>query len=147
MSRVSLNKVSTDKLQNELRRRARGMQTLQKKRERLIQQIQEIDAEIESIGGEAFLAAAAKRGRPAGRAGASGRARGGSRRRPRNEMNLVDALSKLLANKTMSVTEAAEAVQQAGYKTTSSSFRTIVNQTLINSGNFKRVSRGKYTAK
>lgn len=147
MSRVSLNKVSTNKLQDELRRRARGMQSLQKKRERLIQQIQEIDAEIESIGGEAFLAAA-RRGRPAGaKGGASGRARGGSRRRPRNDMNLVDALAKLLSNKTMSVTEAAEAVQQAGYKTTSASFRTIVNQTLINSGKFKRVSRGKYTAK
>lgn len=47
----------------------------------------------------------------------------------------------------MSVTEVAEAVQRQGYKTTSPSFRTIVNQTLINSGKFRPVSRGQYTAK
>jgi hypothetical protein len=62
-------------------------------------------------------------------------------------MNLIEALGKVLDGKTMSVTEVSEAVQKAGYKTTSPSFRTIVNQTLINSGKFKRVERGKYTAK
>ncbi len=38
--------------------------------------------------------------------------------------------------------------KQCGYMTTSPSFRTIVNQTLINHPKrFKRVSRGVYTAK
>ena len=74
-------------------------------------------------------------------------ASGGGRRRPKNDMNLVEALSKALDGKTMSVTEVAEAVQRQGYRTSSPSFRTIVNQTLINSGKFKRVSRGQYTLK
>ena len=43
---------------------------------------------------------------------------------------------------------ASEEVQRGGYMTTSPSFRTIVNQTLINHPKrFKRRSRGVYTAK
>ena len=134
MAKSSLTKVPISALQGELRRRARGVHALQRKREKLIRQVEEIDAEIREIGGTLGMAA-------------PGRAAAGGRKRPRNDMNLVEALSALLKNKTMSVTEAAEAVQRAGYKTTSASFRTIVNQTLINSGQFKRVSRGQYTAK
>ena len=40
-----------------------------------------------------------------------------------------------------------KAVQDFGYKTTSPSLRTIVNQTLINSEKFKRIERAYYTAK
>lgn len=130
MARRTLTKVSTEDLKTELRRRIGRLETLQRKRRRLAEQLAEVDAEIESLGGELN--------------GVAGR-RGG--KRPRNEMNLVDALAKVLKNKTMGVTEAAEAVQNAGYRTTSSSFRTIVNQTLINSDKFKRVARGQYTAK
>ncbi len=49
--------------------------------------------------------------------------------------------------KTMGVSDVAGAVQKAGYRTSSPSFRTIVNQALIASGKFKRVGRGQYTAK
>ena len=82
-------------------------------------------------------------------AGGSPRAKhqGGARRRPRNTMNLADALCELLREQTMSVTEIAEAVQKAGYKTSSPNFRTIVNQTLLKDGRFKRMGRGQYTAK
>lgn len=61
-------------------------------------------------------------------------------------MNLVEALVKVLTGRTMSVTEVTQAVQDAGYQTSSANFRTIVNQTLIKSKAFKKVSRGKYTA-
>lgn len=134
MAKKGLNSVSTTDLQTELRRRASRLRTLERKREKLQTQLEEVDAEIDEVGG-AFIQGAGRRGA------------GGGRRRPRNEMNLEDSLQKLLKNKTMGVTEAAEAVQEAGYKTTSASFRTIVNQTLINSPKFKRVSRGQYTAK
>ena len=40
----------------------------------------------------------------------------------------------------------AEAVQKAGYQTTSPNFRTIVNQTLLKKKHFKRVERGQYTS-
>jgi hypothetical protein len=46
----------------------------------------------------------------------------------------------------MSVSDVAEAVQKAGYKTTSAKFRSIVNHHLMK-GSFKRVGRGVYTAK
>lgn len=72
----------------------------------------------------------------------------GSRKRHRNDTSLVGALQQVLSGKTMGVTEAAEAVQQAGYKTTSPNFRTIVNQTLIkNPEVFSKQGRGLYTAK
>ena len=69
------------------------------------------------------------------------------RKRPRNEQNLADALADLLAKQTLSVTEASEQVQTAGYRTTSPNFRTIVNQTLLKDPRFKRVGRGRYTSK
>jgi hypothetical protein len=55
-------------------------------------------------------------------------------------------LAAVLKGKTMSVTDLAEAVQRAGYQTTSKTFRTIVNQALIkHSDTFKKISRGMYT--
>jgi hypothetical protein len=73
---------------------------------------------------------------------------GGTRKRHRNDANLVESLQQVLRGKTMGVTEAADAVQQAGYKTTSPNFRTIVNQTLIkNPDVFSKQGRGLYTAK
>jgi len=47
----------------------------------------------------------------------------------------------------MGVTEAAEAVKKAGYKTNAANFRVIVNQALLKHRNkFKKVERGQYTA-
>jgi hypothetical protein len=63
-------------------------------------------------------------------------------------MSLKEALRKSLSGRTLGVSEAAEAVQRAGYRTSSPSFRTIVNQALLSNPDlFKKVSRGKYTAK
>lgn len=153
-----LSNMSYEALHAELERRQRELGKLLTQRERLLSNLEDLDSKIESLGGGVVstagggggAAGGARRGRrkkaAAGRP--RGRARaGGGRRRPRNEMNLVEALRKTLSGKTMSVTEVAEAVQREGYKTTSDNFRTIVNQTLINSGQFKRVARGQYTAK
>ena len=128
----SLDNLSFDELQREMRRRERDMRRLVSKRDRLLAQVREVEDEINSLGG----------------AGAFGVTAGGQpRRRPRNDSSLSEALLDLLKNTTMSVTEAAEEVQRAGYQTTSASFRTIVNQTLIKDPRFKKVSRGQYTAK
>lgn len=124
-----LMELSVLELHAELARRQRTVSALRKRRDRLAEKLAALDAELSAMGGGRL---------------ASGT---GFRKRPKNDSNLVDALHALLDGKTMSVTEAAEEVQKAGYKTTSPSFRTIVNQTLINSGRFKRVSRGQYTSK
>ena len=73
---------------------------------------------------------------------------GGRGKRPKNKLNLVAALGKVLKKETLSVTDAAAAVQRIGYRTTSPNFRTIVNQALLaNRKVFKKVGRGQYTAK
>ncbi len=126
MAKSDLTDMSITALQSEIKRREKHAKSLQKRREKLVKQLAEIDAEIASIGG------------------LSGGARGG--RRPRNDSNLPEALVGVLTGKTMSVTEAADAVQKAGYITTSPNFRTIVNQALIRDKRFKRVGRGQYTA-
>lgn len=116
-------------LQRELRKRETYLKRLHGKRTRLLTALRSVEAEIAGLGGLP-------------RAG-----EGGVRRRARNETNLVEALAAALNGRTMSVTEVAAEVQRQGYVTTSPNFRTIVNQTLINSGKFKRTGRGQYTSK
>lgn len=109
-------------------RRSKVVNRLERRRAKLHAEIALVEAELGSFGALS--------------------SNGGIRRRPRNEMNLVDTLSKVLKNKTMSVTDAAQAARDAGYMTTAANFRTIVNQALIREKKtFKKVSRGQYTAK
>ncbi len=83
--------------------------------------------------------------------GLASRVRGnGSRsdgKRYKNERIFVKAFGKALKGKTMGATEAMEAVQKVGCRSTAKNFRMIVNLALIKSGKFKRVERGRYTAK
>lgn len=104
------------------------------KRSNLLAQVAELEREIRGcgVGPSGVLSL---RGQPAGRP------RGG------RSSTLAQALAALLKGKTMSVTDAAKAVQQAGYKTGSPNFRTIVNAALLaNKGLFTRKGRGLYTA-
>lgn len=126
MGKSRLSTLSTADLQREIMRRRRGIAGLERKRAKLLQQLEVVENEIREQGGAIGIEP--------------------GRKRPRNESNLADALANLLANATMSVTEAAEKVQEAGYRTTSPNFRTIVNQTFLKDKRFKRVSRGRYTA-
>lgn len=121
----NLAKLSTQEIQSELRKREAAIKRLEKARQKAFERLNDIDAALSELGGSA----------------------GGVRRRARNDSNLVDALYQVLSGATMGVTEVAGAVQQAGYRTTSPNFRTIVNQALIKDKRFKRVGRGKYTAK
>ncbi len=126
MAKSDLTDMSITALQSEIKRREKHAKSLAKRREKLVRQLAEIDAELAELGGM------------------PGGGKGG--RRPRNESNLPDALADVLYQNEMSVTEAADAVRAAGYITTSPNFRTIVNQALIRDGRFKRVGRGLYTA-
>jgi hypothetical protein len=135
-----LSHLSFDDLQAELRRRAKAGQGLQRKRASLLTRLNAVEDRMRELGIHTNGVAA-----PRGRAGRVGAIPG--RKRARNEMNLCDALAKVLKGKTMGVTEVAEAVQKAGYRTTAANFRTIVNQCLIkNNKVFKKVERGQYTA-
>jgi hypothetical protein len=143
---TNLESISLEALEAELERRQDRLQALLEEHGRLMAAAARLGGEFRQAGGRAGGAAApsgARRGRP------PGKKRGAKPgvKRPRNEMNLVEAMASLLKGKTMNVTKIAEEVQKAGYNTTSPNFRTIVNQTLIKSDRFKKVSRGQYTAK
>lgn len=136
MAKKGLEHLSLVDLQQEIRRRQRQLErqfkALAQKRERLIEQVNQIDAEL----AQCQIEIKANGGDPPG-----------TRKRPRNESNLADALAEMLSERVMTVTEVAAAVQEAGYKTTSPNFRTIVNQTLLKDPRFKRIGRGQYTVK
>lgn len=150
--RNPLARASSKDLQAELERRQQEADDLQRRREALLAELSDIEATLSDYGEIDARSRIGRRrgpGRPPGsgrkktrRAGSRGRGRG------RNKMSLVDALSRTLNGKTLSVTDAADAVRKNGYHTKSDNFRTIVNQALLgNPGVFKRVSRGQYTAK
>jgi phage-related minor tail protein len=128
-----LSNLSFADIQAELRRRARRVGTLQRRRDRLAGRIAALDDQIRDLGGSL--------NRALGRGGGRGR-------RPRNEQTLPEALHALLKGKQMRVTDAAEAVQKAGYRTSGKTFSAQVNSTLLKySKLFKRVGRGQYAAR
>lgn len=131
--RPSLANMPIEMLESELRRRRTEVQRLQRRHRSVLLKADRLAEQIRDLGAE-----------PSIRSSFSQRG-GGSR--PRNTATLVDALARVLDGKTMRVTDVAEAVQKAGYRTTSSHFRTQVNIALSKSGKFKRVGRGQYTAK
>jgi len=120
-------------LQKEIRRRHRTVGTLQGRRDRLAQRVANLDNQIQEMGGSV-------------NGSLGGGARGG--RRARNAKALPQALLAVLKGKTMRVTDAADAVLKAGYKTASKTFRVQVNIALAkNRKLFRRVGRGQYTAR
>lgn len=125
-SAAGLQEMSVSELQAELSRRRRGVGKLERRREKLMAELADINAQISEMGGSM---------------GGSG---GGTR--ARNTMTLPDALHQVLQGVTMSVTDAADAVRAAGYSSSAANFRTMVNQALLKDKRFKKVSRGQYTA-
>ncbi|MFZ4429005.1 MAG: hypothetical protein ACOYPS_01495 [Phycisphaerales bacterium] len=128
--RVGISGVSTQILQQEIRRRQRQVGALQRKRQTLLKRLQKLDEQLNELG-----------------VGGGAVARGGTGRvRPQNKVSLVEALAAVLKGKTMTVSNAAEAVKKSGYKTNAANFRVMVNQTFIKHRNiFKKVSHGHYT--
>ena len=135
----------TAELRKELERRQAMLQEIVQQRDALNAELTELQG---LFGGESKIIINGKPRRGPGRPPGQ-RAPVGSRRgRGGNKTNLVTALRDVLTGKTLSVSEVSDAVQKAGYKTTSPNFRTIVNQALIsNPSVFKKVARGQYTAR
>jgi hypothetical protein len=117
----------TAALRRELERRA-GL--LVARREQLLAELSELDAELQALG-------------------VAGASRPGPRRRryARNKMTLVEALRAALKGKTMSAGDAIAAIAAAGYKSTSRTLTIQVRNALAKAEHFKRVERGRYTAK
>lgn len=100
-----------------------------------------IDAEIAALDG-------ASSGRANSAAPRYVRRSAAAHTRSANQVPLNAAPHKLLKSRTMNVSEAAEEVQKAGYKSNAANFYTLVNLTLLNRKDlFMRKGRGRYTAK
>lgn len=122
---VELQRILTD--------RKKQLDKLMKRRDKAQSRLDAIDAEIQKVSGGVGL--------PDGRGGGAGGTRA------RNDRPLPDFIEEVLAKngKPMKVGEIVDAVQAAGYRSNSKSFKNIVNQQLIKERDrFKQVDRGVY---
>lgn len=138
MSKAHLNRIPTVELLRELERRQAMAGEYEARRAAMEKELVAIDAEIAALEGARMNGVGS---RHVSRSAAA-------RTRAANQVPLNMALHNLLKGKTMSVSEAAEAVQQAGYKSNAANFYPVVSLTLLKRKDlFKRVGRGRYTAK
>jgi len=133
MPRLSLAKVSTVALKEELRRRLEALPKLIAQRDELNRRI----AELEASALAGLAPKAPKRPAPPKRVAGAKPARGA--------LGLTAMLAEFIKAKgTMTVADAAQAVLAAGYENRSKHFQTLVRNTLAKSKRFVRVARGLY---
>ncbi len=143
MAKRKLSSVSTADIRAEIDRRARD---LQRRREHLTAELQEVENELAGMGGTTPQRTGRRtsKARTSQKRSAGGRPKG----RPRGSRSgsLVAIMEQVMSkDKPMTVSEVTEAVKKAGYQSSANNFRLIVNQALINNTDrFKKVDRGKY---
>jgi hypothetical protein len=132
-------------LRAEIRRKEKTLASLQKKREKVLGDLDKIDNQIAAIQGEAPPAPAA---RTSPKSKTTGRRRRTSRKLPKNTKPLTDYIRDVLAEnpKGMRVMDIEQAVQKKGYKTNSDNFYTIVAAALRDKS-FEKIDRGVYKLK
>src|SRR5688572_3611920 len=117
----SLASYSLSQLERIMDKKRRELTELGRERAGLQKKLDAVDDRIRQLGG------------------ANGFFRGGGRGgRARNEKSLVEVMADVLgkSGKAMKVSEIADAVQSAGYRSSSPNFRSIVNQQLIKDKRF-----------
>lgn len=134
MSRPRLgSNLSITELETILEDRRKELHNLHKERAQIQKRLEEIDEQIRELEGgpEEGQAAAA----PVGRT--------------HNDKSLIEMMEEVLtaAAAPMRVSEVTQKVIAAGYKTTSTNFRGIVNQALIKDKRFVCTARGWYNLK
>ena len=127
---ISGTNLSLVQLQQFMEARRTELQKLRRKRSVVQRDLDALDRQIDRIEGGM-----------GGRRGGNGRAR--------NEMSLNDTMEQVLkaSGKPMKVADIVEAVQRAGYRSSSANFRGIVNQMLIKDKRFTASERGMYHLK
>ena len=129
MPRIS-SELSISQLEKILRDRRGKIGSLEKKRAKIVRQLETIDAQIAGMGGSVRT--------------------GGIGSRVRNEMNLNDSIALVLkkAGGALKVAQIVDHVKATGYKSNSENFRGIVNQALIKDKRFAKSGvRGSYVLK
>jgi hypothetical protein len=138
---VTLANASVEQLQAEITRREAQLAALEAQRSRLVAAMASLDVTLSGLGAANSMISNNHR---SGAASPNGRAHHGAG----GGMSLVEAMRKVLPNAVMSVAEIGEAVKSIGYKTASRNFRTVITNALGKHTHlFKKVSRGRYTAR
>ena len=128
--------LSISQLESMLQARRSELSELAKERAKIAAQLAEIDVKIRSLGGGISSMAGGVQITAAGRA--------------RNVKSLVKTMEEVLgaASGPLTVGQILEGVHATGYRSNSSSFRAILNQTLIKERKvFAKAARGMYTLK
>ena len=120
---------SIAELQNMIKERRGQRSKLMRDRKAAAAKLEQIDRKIAALDGGEY-------------AGPSG----GTGSRPRNAQPLPEVMASVMKKngKPMKIADITEAVQKAGYQSSSPNFRGIINQTLIKEDRFKQESRGLY---
>ena len=128
--------LSISQLESMLQAKRSQVAELAKERGKIAAQLAEIDAKIKGLGGGISSGIGAVQITAAGRA--------------RNIKSLVKTMEEVLTKspEALTVGQILDAVHATGYRSNSSSFRAILNQTLIKERKtFVKAARGMYTVK
>ncbi len=144
MAKKRSQSMSIAQLEKALASTKHQIQTLKDRREMLLAQIAKVDKNIAQLAGEP-VAPAAEQKAPT-RAPAKPKKQ---RKLPKNTMSLNDAIVKVLgeAKKPLRVAEIAEAVEAAGYTTTSKTFAKQVSGIAAEEKRVEKVARGLFVLK
>ena len=131
MPRIALGTYSISQLQQIIeKRRKQLLPALTRKRDRLQRELNTLNTRIGDLGGKDAVPSA----------GPSGRAH--------NARSLPETMHRILSRKgPLPIAEIVKAVKATGYKSSSPSFRAIVNQSLIKDKRFSKAERGVYQVK
>jgi hypothetical protein len=133
---MNLNALSTADLSAELARRQKATSKLEKQRDKLLAQIEAIEADLAKLGRQPSRT---PRGGGAAVSGA------GPRKRPKNELTLADALAGCAElGAVVSPQEAVDLVLKNGYKSSSATFGGQVANALAKHPQFKKRGRAQY---
>jgi hypothetical protein len=129
---------SIERIQQMLRQSHNRLAKLEEKRKPIAKQHARLSRKLEAIDSKIRALQGNSNSKP-GRNGA----------RARNDQNLPDVIEAVLkaTPKPMKVGDITDGVLSRGYKSVSSNFRGIVNQTLIKDKRFTAASRGLYQLK
>jgi hypothetical protein len=135
----SLASLSIEDLRREIERRQKATGHLRARREKLVAELAEIDAQLRAVGALHNVAApAAKPTRPRQAASAP-------KTRATNTVSLADALAMAVEPRAVvSPAEATDLVKANGYVSTAKNMGMIVANALAKDARFKRVGRGQY---
>ena len=135
---VTIRNASDAQLHAEIKRRETAAARLQKKHDKLAAQLAAVAAQMSKLGKASGRKPRSKGTKGKGRSAAS-------RKRPKNEMTLFDALAGCAdVGAVVSPQEAAKLVKGNGYKSQSATFGAQVANALAKHPRFKKQGRGQY---